>query len=96
MEISFDVRSANTTVPLPALVVNCVEGYAQQPLVSSSNAPLNTGRWEHFHIRIPIHADGMTDAEALKIYLWNKVKGEFYLDNLVVDVEGVLKDDKGK
>lgn len=96
VEISFDVRSANTTVPLPALVVNCVEGYAQQPLVSSSNAPLNTGRWEHFHIRIPIHADRMTEAEALKIYLWNKVKGEFYLDNLVVDVEGVLKDDKGK
>lgn len=86
VEISFDVKGVDQTESLPWLVVRCGDHHNMLPLVTPSGQSLNTGRWEHYHTRVLVNALDITESSSLKIYLWNKNKGSFALDNLVVDV----------
>lgn len=85
-EISFEVRCADTLSPLPLLVMRCGDFYQALPLDVFSNHSFKTGRWEHFHSKCAIPLQQETDPTSLKIYLWNRDKGVYCLDNLVVDV----------
>ena len=89
VELSFDIRSIDTTLALPSLVVSMGDFYLQRNL--SEVEGLNTAKWEHFHIRIPVEVIGKTDIEALKLTLWKRNGSEFDLDNLVVNVEATPK-----
>ena len=91
VEVSFDVRCADTTKPLPLLVIRFGDNYVQQSLLSSSNEALNTGRWEHFHTKAFLNVNDVTTLEALKIYLWNKDKVAYDIDNLVIDVSSTMR-----
>ena len=91
VELSFDVKSADKAAILPLLKVDFGEQYHQQVLETPTGESLNTGEWEHFHTRMVISTLEETHTEALKIYLWNKHKAQYYLDNLVITVEGVKK-----
>ena len=89
VELSFDIRNVDTSMVMPALVVSMGQNYFQQNL---SKVPgLNTGKWEHYHCRVPMNAFVETETKALKIFLWNKKRGEFELDNLVINVETSLQ-----
>ena len=85
-EISFEVRSADSLSPLPLLVMRCGEFYQALPLDIFSNHSFKTGHWEQFHSKCAIPLQKETDPTSLKIYLWNRDKGLYYLDNLVVDI----------
>lgn len=89
VELSFDIRSVDTSLSLPALLVSLGDHTYQQNL--SEVEGLNTARWEHFHTRIPIEMLDQEDTEALKITLWKKNHSVFELDNLVVNVEATPK-----
>ena len=86
-EVSFEVRSAEPNQSLPVVVLRCGSFYETRYIKSVSNEPLNTGRWEHFHIRCLIPLDGGSEPASLKIYLWDRENDKTYsLDNLVIDI----------
>jgi uncharacterized sulfatase len=89
VEVSFDIRSVDTSLTLPALRVALGDAYAQRNL-SEVNG-LNTGKWEHYHARIPMEVLHQTETQALKLVLWKKNPSSFELDNLVVNVEASLR-----
>lgn len=89
VEVSFDIRSVDTSLTLPALCVSLGDAYAQRNL-SEVNG-LNTGKWEHYHARIPMEVIHQTETQALKLVLWKKNSSSFELDNLVVNVEASLR-----
>lgn len=88
VEISFDVRNTDTTKELPSLNVGLGEAIQQYPLENMTGETLNTGQWEHFHIRLIVNTLEMDKPESLKLYLRNKSLTEYDLDNLVITVEG--------
>lgn len=90
VEVSFDIRSQDTTLELPFLIVSMGETLTQLRL--SELAVPNTGRWEHGHARIPINVYDRTSPEALKIFLWKRNRSSFYLDNLVVSVTATQRE----
>ena len=90
VELSFDIRSIDTSMKLPALLVSLGETCIQHNL--SEVKGLNSAKWEHFHTRIPINVFDRTVPDALKVNLWKRNRSEFELDNLVVTVCASQKD----
>lgn len=92
VEVSFDVRSIDTVQPLPFLVVSYGDKNTTQRLLSPSFESLNTGEWEHFYTRVLVDAENVSTIDVLKIFLWNKAKTGFDIDNLVVNVDFSLRE----
>ncbi len=89
VEVSFDLRCPAEKSPI--LMVDCGPQRQQQSLDTGAESLVNTGGWSHFHTRWVVNTLEFEGAEALKVYLWNKAKRPYYVDNVVISVDGNIK-----
>lgn len=88
VELSFDIRNLDPSRELPLLTIALGSDEKRYRLETLSGESLNTGQWEHFHLRNMLNTMEVEHTEALKLYLWNHDGTEYHLDNLVITVEG--------
>lgn len=86
VEVSFDVKNNDTAKTLPFLVGEFSSERRQFSLESAMGESLNSGQWEHYHMRWTMKNAGNA-IESLKLYLWNAEHTEYLLDNLIITVE---------
>ena len=94
VDVSFDVKNKDTQRDLPVLSIGLGNDYwSKCQLENTAGESLNTGKWEHFHTRIVVNTLDIETTEALRMALLNTGKTVYELDNLVVTVEGVKKEE---
>jgi hypothetical protein len=94
VDVSFDVKNKDTQRDLPVLSIGLGNDYwSKCQLENTAGESLNTGKWEHFHTRIVVNTLDIETTEALRMALLNTGKSVYELDNLVVTVEGVKKEE---
>jgi hypothetical protein len=85
IDVSFDIKNKTVNPQDLVLVVSIENGetYFYKPLDFSSSIK-SKEKWEHLYFQL--HDIGISPGvEILKIYIWNKGKNEFLIDNYRVD-----------
>ena len=78
--------SYDTLKLLPPLVVSIGDFYTSTHLLSPTNTTINTGKTEFFKKNICIHINEKRINQTLKVYLWNKGKSTFMIDDVHIRV----------
>lgn len=86
VDIAFNIMSYDTLKLLPPLVVSIGDFYTSTHLLSPTNTTINTGKTEFFKKNICIHINEKRINQTLKVYLWNKGKSTFMIDDVHIRV----------
>lgn len=90
IDVSFDVKNNSHKSATDLILVLSIENgdeYLYRPKNISDFIPTN-GEWKH--IKFQYNNIGISPGkEVLKVYLWNKGKNDFFLDNFRVDFDSI-------
>ncbi|MBO6026402.1 MAG: LTA synthase family protein [Bacteroidales bacterium] len=86
VELTFDLRSLDTTRVLPKLAVEMGPYYYTLELETMEGKSLNTGQWEHYWNKLSIPVKDSCKGNYLKMYLNNFKRTTMAYDNITVRV----------